>query len=164
MNELTLQDSGRVTVCRARPTQRANVVNNLLAALQAAVDHPDARVQALARSTLRQVRSIQVATQRRVSSLHLELLIEQIAVQLHTDGTTLKSKSRTQRIAFMRQIAVFVTRRVAKASFESVAATLNRHHSTIIHSYQVIERRRSRDLGFRVYVDNLEAKIAQTGA
>jgi chromosomal replication initiation ATPase DnaA len=145
------------------------VLNNLLDALRATVAHPDEAVQALAAATLSEVRRLEKAARRKlaaqrreISAKRLELLIEQIAAALRIDAGKLRGRARKQHIAFQRQTAMYLARRLSTASFPSIAAAFDRDHSTCIWAFQLIERRMVRDSAFRLFIEKLEGQITGT--
>jgi chromosomal replication initiation ATPase DnaA len=70
-----------------------------------------------------------------------------------------QSRSREQRISFARQPAMFLSRRISGAPFESIGAHFRRDHCTVIHAYRVIDRRIKRDAAFRLFIEKLEQRI-----
>jgi len=93
------------------------------------VVHPDEAVQALATTALSEVRRIQeaarrklVAQRREIIARRLELLIEQIAWVLRVDPGKLRSRARNQHIAFQRQTAMYLARKISAATFPAIAA------------------------------------------
>lgn len=74
----------------------------------------------------------------------------------------LLSRSREQRIAFVRQLAMFLSRKITSAPFESIGEHFHRDHTTVIHACHLIERRMQRDAGFRIFIEKLEGRITQT--
>src|SRR5690348_11900245 len=62
----------------------------------------------------------------------LEQIIEHVSRRMRVNVATLKSASRVQHAAFTRQMAMYLCRKVTGASFPSIAARLNRDHSTVI--------------------------------
>ena len=87
---------------------------------------------------------------------------DHIARDFHLGSDRLQSRSREQRIAFARQLAMFLCRRITGAPFESIGAHFRRDHSTVIHAYRVIERRTERDTAFRLFIGRMEERILGT--
>jgi chromosomal replication initiation ATPase DnaA len=172
MNELAVQDNRRPTHCLFPPNpdhpQPGDLVlDTLVGALRATVAHPDESVQMLAEATLDEVRRIQraarrklVAQQRDVSAKRLDLLVAQVAAALQLDVDKLKSRARQQHVAFQRQTAMYVARRLSDASWPSLARAFNRDHSTLYWACQVIERRVARDGAFRRSIESLQRRIS----
>jgi chromosomal replication initiator protein len=74
--------------------------------------------------------------------------------------TDLKSPKRTRSLAFARQVAMYLSRKLAGASLPSIGEKFgNRDHSTVIHAIQVIEKRRDEDPGFHATLAGLERLI-----
>src|SRR5215471_1296615 len=95
------------------PTERDEVLNNLIGALNTTLTHPDEAVQLIARKALDEVRRIQEQARRKLadqqaglSARRLELLIYEIAFSLRIGADKLRSRRRTQHVAFQRQIAM----------------------------------------------------------
>jgi chromosomal replication initiator protein len=133
--------------------------------------HPDQAVQVLAKTTLSEVRQIQeaarhklAARQAKLNAKRLELLIEHIACALRVEADQLRSRARSQHLAFQRQLAMYLVRKISAVSFPVVAAGFGRDHSTVIHACQLIEQRRARDDGFRRFIEKLERQVSDMAA
>src|SRR5262249_31940256 len=69
----------------------------------------------------------------------------------------LLSQKRSRNIAFPRQVAMYLARRLARASFPSIGERFGgRDHSTVIHANRVIEDRLKNDQRLRGSLDELE--------
>jgi chromosomal replication initiator protein len=132
-------------------TEPDAIIDNLVGALRAAVASP--ATVALARRTLADVRRIQGAA-------HLGAITERITREFRLRPDDLQSKSREQRIAFARQLAMFLCRRLTGASFPAIGEHFGgRHHTMVIHAYQLIGRRIQRDAAFRLFIERLQSQI-----
>ena len=69
------------------------------------------------------------------------------------------SKRRPQNIAFPRQVAMFLCRRLTDYSSPAIAEHFNRNHATILHAATTIEKRMCGDADVRRDVTMLERKI-----
>jgi chromosomal replication initiation ATPase DnaA len=87
---------------------------------------------------------------------------DQVAREFRLRSDDLQSRSREQCIAFARQLAMYLCRRITGAPFESIGEHFNRNHSTVVNAYQLIERRVARDAAFRLFITKLEGRIAGT--
>ena len=68
----------------------------------------------------------------------------------------LQARRRTRKVADARQVAMYVMRHHAGASFPSIGEYLGgRDHSTIVHGCQAIERRRTKDPRFRSLLETI---------
>ena len=87
---------------------------------------------------------------------------DHIAREFRLRPDDLQSRSREQRIAFVRQLAMYLCRKITAAPFEFIGEHFNRDHSTVIHAYQLIEWRMTRDAAFRLFIAKLEGQITGT--
>jgi hypothetical protein len=149
-------------------TERDEVLDNLVGVLNTTLTHPDEAVQLIARKALDEVRRVREQARRKLadqqaglSARRLELLIYEIACVLQIDADKLKSRRRTQHVAFQRQIAMYLLRRVSGASFPTIGEHFRRNHSTVIYAVALIERRIKRDAVFRQLVEGFEAQITR---
>jgi chromosomal replication initiator protein len=86
----------------------------------------------------------------------------QIARDFRLPRDDLLSRSREQRIAFVRQLAMFLSRKITTAPFEFIGDHFHRDHTTVVHACRLIERRMQRDAAFRIFIEKLEGRITQT--
>ncbi len=78
--------------------------------------------------------------------------------------TDLLSKKRTRNIAFPRQIAMYLARKMTGGSFPTIGERFGgRDHSTVIHATNSIDRRLKDDERLRASLEELE-RLAQTRA
>ena len=90
----------------------------------------------------------------------VESVQQVISAQFAVKLTDLKSPRRTRSLAFARQVAMYLARKMANASLLSIGEKFgNRDHSTVIHAIQVIEKRRDEDPGFHSTLEGLERLI-----
>jgi len=106
-------------------------------------------------------RSLTALTRARIAG-RLTNVSDQVAREFRLRSGDLQSKSREQRIAFARQLAMYLCRKITGAPFENIGEHFNRDHSTVIHAYQLIERRMARDAAFRLFIMKLEGRISGT--
>jgi chromosomal replication initiator protein len=105
-----------------------------------------------------------------VANQYLRMLMDQaygrfviisglIAADFRLPVGELRSRNRSQRIAFVRHLTMFLCRKITGAPFKLIGAHFYRDHSTVIHAYRLIERRIQRDTAFRLFIKQLEARI-----
>jgi chromosomal replication initiator protein len=82
----------------------------------------------------------------------------------HIRLADLKSKKRTQHIAFCRQVAMYICRKMTDSSFPTIGEHFGRDHSTVIHAYNLILRRISNDSAFRFSIEKIERELKTTQA
>src|SRR5260370_34563413 len=74
----------------------------------------------------------------------VESIQKTVADFFHIRLTDLKSKKRTQHIAFCRQVAMYLCRKLTDSSFPTIGDHFGRDHSTVIHAHNLIIRRVTR--------------------
>ena len=90
------------------------------------------------------------------------MISEQVCGDFRLGPDKLQSRSGEQRVAFARQLAMFLCRRITGAPFESIGAHFHRDHSTVMHACRILEQRARRDAAFRLFIEKLEGRITQT--
>ena len=90
------------------------------------------------------------------------MISDQVCGDFRLGPDELQSRSREQRVAFARQLAMFLCREITGAPFKSIGAHFHRDHSTVIHACRIIEQRARRDAAFRLFIEKLEGRITQT--
>ena len=71
----------------------------------------------------------------------------------------LRSRRRTQKVAVPRQLAMYLCRRLTRASYPQIGELFGRDHSTVMHATDATERRRKTDASFHATVEALERRI-----
>jgi chromosomal replication initiator protein len=87
-----------------------------------------------------------------------------VADYFHIGLAELKSKKRTQRVAFCRQVAMYLCRKLTNHSFPHIGAHFGRDHTTVIHAFNLIERRVNNDAAFRLSIDKIERGLKNVPA
>jgi len=99
----------------------------------------------------------------RSSQVTVESVQQVIAAQFAVKLADLKSPKRTRSLAFARQVAMYLARKLAGASLPAIGEKFGRDHSTVIHAIQVIEKRCDDDPGFHSTLEGLERLIESQG-
>jgi chromosomal replication initiator protein len=89
----------------------------------------------------------------------VEAIQRTVSDSFHVKLADLKSKKRTQHIAFCRQVAMYLARKLTDASFPVIGGHFGRDHSTVIHAYNLIARRISNDSAFRMSIEKIEREL-----
>jgi chromosomal replication initiator protein len=87
-----------------------------------------------------------------------------VADFFHIRLADLKSKKRTQHIAFCRQVAMYLCRKMTDSSFPAIGEAFGRDHSTVIHAHNLIARRIANDSAFRFSIEKIERELKATHA
>ena len=89
----------------------------------------------------------------------LNNIIDHVGRKFRMEPGTLRSRSKTQRIAFARQIAMFLGRKITGCSYPTIGEHFGRRdHSTVIYACNLIERRMA-DAAFRLAIEKIEREI-----
>lgn len=89
----------------------------------------------------------------------IEAIQRTVADFFHIKLADLKSKKRTQHIAFCRQVAMYLCRKLTDSSFPMIGEHFGRDHSTVIHAYNLISRRIGNDSAFRMSIEKIEREL-----
>ena len=92
----------------------------------------------------------------------IEAIQRAVADHFHIKLAELKSKKRTQHIAFCRQVAMYLCRKMTDSSFPTIGEQFGRDHSTVIHAYNLIAKRVGNDSAFRFSIDKIERELKAT--
>jgi chromosomal replication initiator protein len=91
--------------------------------------------------------------------LDIELIQKRVSEFFHIQLAELKSKKRTQHIAFCRQVVMYLCRKLADSSFPTIGDRFGRDHSTVIHANNLIGRRVTNDTAFRHSMEKIERDL-----
>ncbi|MCC6857748.1 MAG: chromosomal replication initiator protein DnaA [Bryobacterales bacterium] len=91
--------------------------------------------------------------ERRIS---IEAIQKAVAEKLNLRPGQLKEKSNTRKIAFPRQIAMYLVKELTTASLPEIGRAFGgKHHTTVIHSIKKIEAQRQKDPDLNRLLHNL---------
>ncbi len=94
----------------------------------------------------------------------VEAIQKTVSDFFHIRLAELKSKRRPQHIAFCRQVAMYLCRKLTDSSFPAIGTAFGRDHSTVIHACNLIARRISNDSAFRFSIEKVERELKATHA
>jgi chromosomal replication initiation ATPase DnaA len=89
----------------------------------------------------------------------LALVLSEVSLQMHMPAPVILADRKTQRVIFVRQLAMYISRRVAGLSYPVIGAFFKRDHSTVIHAENLIAVRIDSEPAFAHTVDKLCAAI-----
>jgi chromosomal replication initiator protein len=95
----------------------------------------------------------------RTDIVSTEMIRDFIAKQFKTSPEELRSKCRKREVAFPRQIAMYLARKLTDQALADIGQAFNRDHSTVVHSVRVITDSINRSNSVRGQVDLLTDKI-----
>jgi chromosomal replication initiator protein len=102
--------------------------------------------------------------ERLQSADRLTAISDHVARRLGVTYERLSSKSRTQHLAYCRQVAMYVCRSLAGASYTALGIHFQRNHSTAYWAVRLIATRMARDTGFRRAIEQIERELTSTTA
>lgn len=89
-----------------------------------------------------------------------EYIQEVVAAYFHLKPDELKSSKRTRNIAYPRQIAMYLCRKLTDLSLPKIGEKFGgRDHTTIIHGFEKISREQQTDIELTQMLNELESKI-----
>ena len=94
----------------------------------------------------------------------IEAIQQLVSDRFHIRLTDLKSKRRTQRVAFCRQVAMYLCRKITASSFPNIGEQFGRDHSTVIHAFNLVEHRVKNDPAFRHMMEEMERGLSSSPA
>ena len=109
-------------------------------------------------SLAKEVIKCHVADQNQVS---IEGIKKIICQYFKVDPTTLQSKSRKMIYSYPRNMYVYLCRNYSSATLEEIGRSINRNHSTIVYSSEVMERKIRLDNRTKNQVNFLKEKIKE---
>jgi chromosomal replication initiator protein len=90
----------------------------------------------------------------------IESIIKAVADHYSLQSSQLKQKSNAQAIAFPRQVAMYLIKDLTAASLPEIGrAFAGKHHTTVLHSVQKIERLRAKDGDFNREIQSLSDSL-----
>jgi chromosomal replication initiator protein len=103
------------------------------------------------------VRSVLAVVTPRPRLVSVENVQEQISEHFHLSVADLKSHRRDREVGFARQVAMYLSRTVAEASFPTIAEKFGgRDHSTAMYAVRMVEQKRAQDQGTADLLARLE--------
>jgi chromosomal replication initiator protein len=107
--------------------------------------------RALAQDAMRNISEVETPT-----GITMEQVQKVVATQYRLRVDELKSKSNARPIAFPRQIAMYLCKKLTKHSFPEIGRDFGgKHHTTVIHSVEKIENMIAKDRNFHRLVNEL---------
>jgi chromosomal replication initiator protein len=88
-------------------------------------------------------------------AITVESIQKLVANHFNLKVTELKSKNNSQQISFPRQVAMYLCKRMTGSSLPEIGRRFGgKHHSTVIHAIQKIEKKRSVEKDFDRLMDS----------
>ena len=134
-------------------TRDIRQIESALSCLRAKMELLNAKIDFdLAKEVIR----CHITDQNRISIEHINKMI---CKYFKIDPVTLKSKSRKKIHSYPRNIYIYLCRNHTDATLEEIGRSINRKHSTVLYSSEVIERKIKIDNQVKKQVNFFEEKI-----
>jgi len=92
--------------------------------------------------------------------ISIELIQKVISKYFEIDILTLQSTTRKRHVVQARQLAMYFSKRMTKASLASIGAQIGkRDHATVLHACKTVDNLTETDKQFRKYVEELTDKL-----
>lgn len=105
------------------------------------------------------VRNYVKNTKREISIDYIQKVVSDY---FEMDVATLQSKTRKRHIVQARQIAMYFSKKLTKASLASIGSQIGqRDHATVLHACKTVDNLASTDKQFRKYVDDIDKKLSR---
>lgn len=110
-------------------------------------------------ATLDMVKEVVAAIVGQHLRLSSPVIRDFVARQFQVPVAEMQSKSRKKSVAFPRQVAMFLARKLTDEALSDIGKAMNRDHSTVVHSIRVITEAVARDGSIRGQIDHLSERI-----
>jgi len=95
----------------------------------------------------------------RTQHLTVETIRGFVAEQFKASVGDMQSKSRKKSVAFPRQVAMYLARKLTDNALADIGKAFNRDHSTVVHSIRVVSETMVRNSSVRGQIDFLAEKL-----
>ena len=103
------------------------------------------------------LKHLTVGQEKRIT---IESIVKAVAEKFSLQPAQLKQKTNEQRIAYPRQIAMYLSKELTPASLPEIGRAFNgKHHTTVLHSIQKIGQLRQRDQDLNNLIHSLTNSI-----
>ena len=93
------------------------------------------------------------------SCLSAKIISELVGQQFKISIKDMQSRSRKKKIAFPRQVAMYLSRKHTEETLADIGKVFNRDHSTVMHSIKVVSGLSRRDNSISAQIDILSDKV-----
>lgn len=92
-------------------------------------------------------------------AITVEEIIERVAIVRGTTVDKILTKSRSQRLAYIRGEAMYLSRRLTDRSFPQIGESFNHDHTTVMSACAVIAERVANKPAYRATMEELERRV-----
>lgn len=91
--------------------------------------------------------------------ISIEEIIARVTEYYHLQSNDLTSKTRQSKVAFPRQIAMYLGRKLTNLSLVAIGSAFSRDHTTVMHAIDRVDSRTREDASVRNDVQELENQL-----
>jgi chromosomal replication initiator protein len=103
------------------------------------------------------LKHLTVGQERRIT---IESIVKAVADKFSLQPSQLKQKTNEQRIAYPRQIAMYLAKELTSASLPEIGRAFSgKHHTTVLHSIKKIDEKRQRDQDLNSLIHSITDSI-----
>lgn len=101
-----------------------------------------------------------IIEESRLKAITIEVIQQVTAQYFNIRVEDLKGSKRNNAIAYPRQIAMYLCRQFTDFTFQEIGAEFgNRHHSTVMHAQNEIEKQSQSDVKTKKYIEEITSQI-----
>lgn len=98
------------------------------------------------------------------AAVNVDIIQRTVAEHFELHHSDLLGKKRSKEIAWPRQIAMHLSRKMTSLSFPVLGKAFNRNHATILYAHELVESRALNDRGLRQTLSILQDKVVKNCA
>ncbi|WP_457677510.1 chromosomal replication initiator protein DnaA [Thermovibrio sp.] len=99
----------------------------------------------------------------RIREVSIKVIKEVVSSEFNVDVNLLSGRSRKKKIAFARQVAMYLAKKIGNFPYAQIASAFNRDdHTTVIHAVRKIEELLREDRELAQLLDRLEMKVRES--
>jgi len=135
-------------------SQMKGDIRQLEGALKTVVAHSSLMQQEITIDAAHEALRILLAREEKL--ITIEMVQKAVADYFRIEVPTLKSKSRSKPLAFSRQVAMYLSRAIARASLSDIGRSFgDRDHTTVLYAYNKVSEMMEQDEVFRGMIERL---------
>jgi chromosomal replication initiator protein len=100
--------------------------------------------------------------QEKQEELSFDAIQKAVAEHYDVRIADMSSKRRPREVAVPRQVAMFLCRRLTRASLPEIAGAFSKTHATVLHAFKSVTERMGLDNKMRQDVDHIAGKLGRT--
>ena len=83
-----------------------------------------------------------------------------VSLRMGVSVKELRSRKRSERVAFARQVVMYLAYELTNESYPSIGKMMGRDHTTVLYGHRITEARMRANRGFQKLVEGVQMSIA----